>query len=73
VIGAIAKALMPGADSTNIATTSVLGIVGAILGGAIASALGFGSFQAFTLGGLVIAVLGAILVLALYRFSRRAV
>jgi uncharacterized membrane protein YeaQ/YmgE (transglycosylase-associated protein family) len=71
VIGALAKTLMPGADSTNIVTTSVLGIVGALVGGAIASAVGLGSLQGFTLSGLVIAVLGALLVLTLYRLLTR--
>jgi uncharacterized membrane protein YeaQ/YmgE (transglycosylase-associated protein family) len=73
VIGALAKTLMPGADSTNIVTTSLLGLVGALVGGAIASAIGLGSLRGFTLSGLVIAVLGALLVLTLYRFTRRAV
>jgi uncharacterized membrane protein YeaQ/YmgE (transglycosylase-associated protein family) len=73
VIGAVAKFLMPGADSTNVVTTSLLGVVGAIVGGAIASAVGLGSFNNFTLGGFVIAVLGAMLVLLLYRMTQRAV
>jgi uncharacterized membrane protein YeaQ/YmgE (transglycosylase-associated protein family) len=70
VIGAIAKGLMPGADGTGIVTTSVLGIAGALVGGAVASALGFGSFQAFTIGGLAIAVLGAMGLLFVYRMVR---
>ena len=70
-IGAAAKFLMPGADGTGIATTSVLGLVGALVGGFIASAIGFGSYTGFTVGGLVIAVLGAMLVLFGYRFLRR--
>ncbi len=73
VIGALAKTLMPGADSTNLATTSLLGLVGALVGGAIATAVGLGSFTGFTLSGLVVAVLGALLVLTLYRFTRRTV
>ncbi len=73
VIGAVAKFLMPGADSTNVVTTSLLGLVGALVGGAIASAVGLGSFNSFSLGGFVIAVLGAMLVLLLYRMTQRAI
>jgi uncharacterized membrane protein YeaQ/YmgE (transglycosylase-associated protein family) len=73
VIGALAKTLMPGADSTNVVTTSILGIVGALVGGAIATAIGLGSYTGFTLSGLVVAILGALLALTLYRFTRRTV
>lgn len=72
-IGALAKLLMPGADSSGLLITSLLGLVGALVGGAIASAIGLGSFRGFTVGGLVIAVLGAMLMLFVYRLSRRAV
>ena len=70
VIGAIAKALMPGADGSGYVTTSILGIAGAVVGGAIASALGLGSFTGFTVGSLVIAVLGAMALLFVYRMVR---
>jgi len=72
-IGALAKFLMPGADSSGLLITSLLGLVGALVGGAIASAVGLGSLRGFTVGGLVVAVLGAMLVLFVYRLSRRAV
>jgi uncharacterized membrane protein YeaQ/YmgE (transglycosylase-associated protein family) len=71
VIGVLAKYLMPGADAGGIVTTSLLGLVGALVGGAVASALGLGSFTGFTVSGLVIAVLGAMLVLFIYRLARR--
>jgi uncharacterized membrane protein YeaQ/YmgE (transglycosylase-associated protein family) len=72
-IGALAKFLMPGADSSGLLMTSLLGLVGALVGGAIASAVGLGSLRGFTVSGLVVAVLGAMLVLFVYRLSRRAV
>lgn len=72
-IGALAKFLMPGADSSGLLITSLLGLVGALVGGAIASAVGLGSLRGFTVSGLVVAVLGAMLVLFVYRLSRRAV
>jgi uncharacterized membrane protein YeaQ/YmgE (transglycosylase-associated protein family) len=70
VIGAIAKAIMPGTDGSGFVTTSILGIAGAVVGGAIASALGLGSFTGFTVGSLAIAVLGALALLFVYRLVR---
>jgi uncharacterized membrane protein YeaQ/YmgE (transglycosylase-associated protein family) len=69
-IGALAKFLMPGADGTGLVTTALLGLVGAIVGGALASAIGLGSLTGFTVSGLVIAVLGALAVLFVYRMAR---
>ncbi len=47
--------------------TIVIGILGAVLGGFIATALGMGTVSGFNLGSFVIAILGAILLLWLYR------
>jgi len=71
VIGVLAKLLMPGRDGGGIIMTALLGIGGALLGGAIASAIGLASFTGFTLSGLVVAVLGAMLLLWGYRMLRR--
>lgn len=52
----------------------VLGIVGAIVGGFIFSALGIGGITGFNLYSMVVAVIGAIVVLAIYHWvsGRRA-
>ncbi len=71
-IGAVAKFLMPGPDGGGWLLTSLLGIGGALLGGSVASALGLASFTGFTPVGLLIAVLGAMALLAAYRLFRRA-
>ncbi|MES1949704.1 transglycosylase-associated protein [Salinisphaera sp. S4-8] len=47
--------------------TIVIGILGAVLGGFISTALGMGTVSGFNLGSFVIAILGAILLLWLYR------
>jgi len=73
VAGALAKAIMPGTskEPSSWLLTIVLGIVGAVVGGFIASAVGIG-------GGLImqiiIATVGAILLIALMRLlsGRRA-
>jgi uncharacterized membrane protein YeaQ/YmgE (transglycosylase-associated protein family) len=66
--GAIAKAIMPGDDPGGIIVTTIIGIVGAILGGLIASALDIGDLdEFFDLGTWIIAILGSLLLLAIYR------
>ncbi|MFD7657723.1 GlsB/YeaQ/YmgE family stress response membrane protein [Actinosynnema sp. NPDC059797] len=67
VAGAIAKAIMPGRDPGGIIITMLLGIVGAILGGFIGRAIfgsDIGSF--FDLSTWLLAILGSIVVLAIY-------
>jgi uncharacterized membrane protein YeaQ/YmgE (transglycosylase-associated protein family) len=45
----------------------VLGVVGAIVGGFISSKLGYGDVSGFNLYSIVIAVIGAVIVLIVYR------
>ena len=45
----------------------VLGVVGAIVGGFISSKLGYGDVSGFNLYSIVIAVIGAVVVLLVYR------
>ena len=67
IAGAIAKWIMPGDDPGGFIITILLGIAGALIGGFIASAVGLGGMEGFTLGSIIIAILGAILLLFLYR------
>lgn len=67
IAGAVAKLLMPGSDPGGIIVTIVIGILGAVAGGFIATALGFGGVSGFNIGSFIVAVLGAILLLGLYR------
>jgi uncharacterized membrane protein YeaQ/YmgE (transglycosylase-associated protein family) len=72
IVGALAKLLMPGNDPGGIIVTILLGIAGAIVGGMIGRAMGFyGSNQA---AGYLMSIVGAIILLALYRMvARRSV
>ncbi len=70
VAGIVAKLLMPGKDPGGCIITSLIGIAGALLGGFIATALGFGGVAAWDLRSFVIAVIGAILLLLIYRMVR---
>jgi uncharacterized membrane protein YeaQ/YmgE (transglycosylase-associated protein family) len=68
IAGAIAKAILPGDDPGGIFVTMLIGIVGAIVGGFIASALGIGDLdEFFDIGTWVIAIAGSLLLLLIYR------
>ena len=67
IVGAIAKLLMPGRDPGGIIVTMVLGIVGALLGGFIGRALGM--YSADEPAGFIMALVGAVAVLLIYRLS----
>jgi uncharacterized membrane protein YeaQ/YmgE (transglycosylase-associated protein family) len=67
--GAIAKALLPGDDPGGFIITTIIGIVGAILGGLVARAL-FGADaidEFFDISTWITAIVGAILLLLIYR------
>ena len=69
VAGVIAKAVMPGDDPGGIVITILLGIAGALIGGFLANAL-LGrdvNEQFFDLATWVSAIVGALILLALYR------
>ncbi|MGE0405329.1 MAG: GlsB/YeaQ/YmgE family stress response membrane protein [Candidatus Korobacteraceae bacterium] len=70
IAGAIAKLLMPGRDPGGMIVTILLGIAGAVVGGYIGQAL-WGSTGAsdWSIGSFVLAIGGAILLLAIYRMA----
>jgi uncharacterized membrane protein YeaQ/YmgE (transglycosylase-associated protein family) len=67
--GALAKAILPGDDPGGIIVTTLIGIVGAVLGGFLAAAL----FDAhpldefFDISTWLTAIVGAIILLLIYR------
>lgn len=67
LIGALARALMPGPNPMSIGMTILLGIGGAFVGGLISRMLHIAG-----LGGFVVAVLGALLLLWVVPKLRRA-
>jgi uncharacterized membrane protein YeaQ/YmgE (transglycosylase-associated protein family) len=68
VIGVIAKLLMPGADPGGWFVTILLGIAGSWVGGVIMALLGLSGM----VPGLIGAVLGAMLILLVYRMLKKA-
>lgn len=71
IAGIIAKLIMPGKDPGGFIITIIIGVLGALVGGWLGTALGLGSVDGFNLGSFAIAVLGAILLLAIYRMVKR--
>jgi uncharacterized membrane protein YeaQ/YmgE (transglycosylase-associated protein family) len=68
IAGLIAKALVPGDDPGGLIVTILLGVAGAIVGGFISIALGVGNgIDDFDIGTIVLAILGAMLLLFGYR------
>ena len=65
IVGLVAKLVMPGHDPGGIVMTTALGIVGAILGGFLGRLLGL--YQAGEGAGYIMATLGAVLILFVYR------
>ena len=66
IAGALAKLILPGKQGGGIIVTLILGVVGAFLGGFIGSALFGKGVDAFDLGSLALAIVGAIIVLLVY-------
>lgn len=69
VVGVIAKLLMPGRDPGGFIVTILLGIAGALIGGFIGRAMGF--YAENEGAGWLMSILGAIVLLALYRMMVR--
>lgn len=72
VAGALAKFILPGDDPGGIVLTTIIGIVGAILGGFVATALGLGGVGTFfDLETWLVAIGGSLLLLLAYRMVVR--
>jgi uncharacterized membrane protein YeaQ/YmgE (transglycosylase-associated protein family) len=71
IVGALAKFVMPGRDPGGVIVTMLLGIIGALVGGFLGRMLGL--YEAGEPAGFVGAFLGAVLVLWIYRATRRRV
>jgi uncharacterized membrane protein YeaQ/YmgE (transglycosylase-associated protein family) len=70
IAGALAKFLMPGQDPGGCVITIIIGVVGAVLGGYLATMLGYGGISGFDFRSFVIAVIGSILLLIIWRMIR---
>ncbi len=66
VAGILAKLLIPGKQPGGMIVTSILGIVGAALGGYIGTLMNWGTVESFDMRSMGLAVGGAVIVLLAY-------
>jgi uncharacterized membrane protein YeaQ/YmgE (transglycosylase-associated protein family) len=71
VAGALAKFIMPGKDPGGIFVTILIGIAGGVVGGFLGTFIGLGHIRSFDFGGIFIATAGAVLLLVIYRMTRK--
>lgn len=69
IVGVLAKVLMPGRDPGGLIVTVLLGIAGALVGGWAGQALGV--YRPGQPAGWLMSIVGAILLLAIYRMTVR--
>ncbi len=71
IIGLLARAVLPGADRMGIIATTILGIVGSLVGGVISRTFSKPEpGAAFHPAGFIMSIIGAIVVLVLWRMVR---
>ena len=69
IVGAIARLLVPGRQSMGLVMTMVLGIVGSLLGGVVASMFARGEIDPTHPAGWIMSIIGAILLVWIYAAS----
>ena len=67
IAGVLAKLIMPGDDPGGIIVTIIIGIVGAFVGGFVVNLFGGAGVSGFNIWSILVATLGAIILLAIYR------
>jgi uncharacterized membrane protein YeaQ/YmgE (transglycosylase-associated protein family) len=72
IAGAIAKAIMPGRDPGGFIVTALIGIVGAVIGGFLGNMIfGIGGVSGIDIRSILISVVGALVLLWIYRMATR--
>ncbi|PWT72335.1 MAG: GlsB/YeaQ/YmgE family stress response membrane protein [Proteobacteria bacterium] len=69
VVGALAKLIMPGKDPGGMLVTMIIGIAGSFLGTFLGRLVGH--YQEGQSAGFIMSLVGAIILLAVYRFVAR--
>lgn len=62
-VGAVARLIKPGKQNLSIIATLLLGVVGSIIGGLIASAIGSGDIFELNIIGAIVAIVAAVLLI----------
>lgn len=71
IAGALGKAIMPGDDPGGLGITILLGMAGALIGEVVVGILGGTGTTGFNIWSILVATLGAVILLALYRVVGR--
>lgn len=71
IAGVLAKWIMPGRDPGGLIITILIGIAGAFVGGYLGAFFGFGGVTDLSLGSIGTAIVGALVLLFLYRLIRK--
>ncbi len=67
VAGLLAKLVMPGDDPGGLIVTTLIGIAGAFVGGLVVQFLGGAGVTGINIWSILVATLGAVILLAIYR------
>ena len=67
IAGALGKAIMPGDDPGGLGMTILIGMAGALVGGVVVGILGGTGTTGLNIWSILVATLGAVILLALYR------
>jgi uncharacterized membrane protein YeaQ/YmgE (transglycosylase-associated protein family) len=76
IAGLLAKLVLPGDDPGGLIVTTLLGMAGALVGGFLIGVLGGAGATGFNIWSVLVATLGAVILLAVYRMfagSRRSI
>ena len=66
VIGVLARLLRPGRQHMSFLTTIILGLVGSVIGGLVANALGTGDIMELNFLGFIVSVISAIILIGIF-------
>ena len=76
IAGLLAKLVLPGEDPGGLIVTTLVGMAGALVGGFLIGVLGGAGATGFNVWSILVATLGAVVLLAVYRLfagSRRSI
>lgn len=65
VVGVVARAIVPGRQQLSIFTTILLGVVGSVVGGLVANALGTGDLMELNFLGAIVAILASVVLIVI--------
>jgi len=72
VAGILVNLLLPGDDQASVIITNIVAVAGSLLGGMLATQLGFGSLMGFDIRSVYTSLAGCLILLAGYRALRPA-